>query len=370
MRCGLIVNPIAGIGGRVGLKGSDGIEIQQLALDRGAIPQAQERAAGALEVLTPWREALELVTPPGGMGADLARACGFAPQVIGILLSGSTSAADTRRFAQALSDLPVDLLLFAGGDGTARDICAAVGESFPVLGIPAGVKIHSAVFATNPRHAGEIAAAYLRGEPLRLRQSEVIDLDEATYRTGIVTTRLYGYLNVPYHPHLLQNRKVPSPAAESARLEAIGAQVVESMQPGWYYVLGPGTTTRAITDRLGFPKTLVGVDVYTREGVVALDVSEARLLELLENQPAKVIVTPIGGQGFIFGRGNQPISPRVLRKVGRENILVVSLTEKLNALQGEPLLVDTGEPDVDALLSGYLPVMVGYREKVVYLVSS
>jgi predicted polyphosphate/ATP-dependent NAD kinase len=146
--------------------------------------------------------------------------------------------------------------------------------------------------------------------------------------------------------------------------------VIENIQAGWFYVLGPGTTTRAIAEQLGFPKTLVGVDVYTREEVVALDVSESQLLALLENQPAKIIVTPIGGQGFIFGRGNQQISPKVIRKIGRENIIVVSLSEKLNALQGEPLLVDTGEPALDDILAGYLPVVVGYREKVVYRVAS
>jgi predicted polyphosphate/ATP-dependent NAD kinase len=369
MRFGLIVNPIAGIGGRVGLKGSDSTEVQRKAMELGAVPQSHLRAAATLEILAPWLDRLELITPPGLMGADLARSLGFTPQVIGVLTPGPTSAADTRRFARALSELHVDLLLFAGGDGTARDICASVNTKLPVLGIPAGVKIHSAVFATHPRHAGEIAAAYLRGERIHLRECEVVDLDEGAYRTGILATRLYGYLNVPYRLHKLQNRKVPTPAAESARLEAIAAHVIESMQPGWIYVLGPGTTTRAITDRLGFPKTLVGVDVYTSQGVVALDVSESRLLELLENQPAKIIVTPTGGQGFIFGRGNQPISPRVLQKVGRKNILVVSLVEKLNALQGEPLLVDTGDVHVDEYLAGYLPVVVGYREKVMYKVS-
>src|SRR5574341_716761 len=358
MRLGLIVNPIAGIGGRVGLKGSDGVEIQRKALELGAEPQAHVRAAKALDALVPLHEALDLVTPPGGMGESVARQAGFAPQVIGRLPQGLTSAEDTRRAAQAMLDLPVDLLLFAGGDGTARDIYNAVGTQLPVLGIPAGVKIHSAVFATQPRYAGEIAAAYLRGERIRLRESEVIDLDEEAYRTGTVSMRLYGYLKVPYRLHLLQNSKVPTPAAESARMEAIAADVIESMQPGWLYVLGPGTTTRAISDRLGFPKTLVGVDVYTREGVVALDASETRLLELLEKRPARIIVTPIGGQGFIFGRGNQQLSPRVIQKVGRENILVVSLSEKLNALKGEPLLVDTGEPDVDEILAGYLSVIV------------
>ena len=369
-RLGLIINPIAGIGGRVGLKGSDGADIQKVAFARGAVPQSNLRAALALEVLTPLQDKLELVTSPGTMGEIVARQCGLAPQVIGRLPQSSTSAEDTRRLAQAMLNIPVDLLLFAGGDGTARDIYAAVGVELPALGIPAGVKIHSAVFATNPRTAGELAATYLRGERIHLRESEVIDLDEEAYRSDTVTPRLYGYLNVPYRPHLVQNRKVPTPASESVRMAAIAADVIDAMLPGWLYVLGPGTTTRAITDRLGFTKTLVGLDVYTYEGVIELDVSEARLVELLKNQPAKIIVTPIGGQGYIFGRGNQPISPKVIQMVGRENILIVSSSEKLNALQGEPLLVDTGEPDVDEMLAGYLPVVVGYREKVVYRVAS
>ena len=370
MRLGLIVNPIAGIGGRVGLKGSDGVDTQQMAFALGAEPQSNLRAASALEVLVPLQADLELFTPPGLMGESVARQCGFNPQVIGALPMGATSAEDTRGAAKDMLNLPVKLLLFAGGDGTARDIYSAVNTNLPVLGIPAGVKIHSAVFATHPRIAGEIAAAYLRSEWIDLRESELVDLDEDAFRTGCFTTRLYGYLNVPYRPHMLQNRKVPSPASETVRVQAIAADVIENMQAGWLYVLGPGTTTRAIAERLGFPKTLVGVDVYTSQEVIALDANESRLLALLENQPAKIIVTPIGGQGFIFGRGNQQISPKVIQKVGRGNISVVSLSEKLNALQGEPLLVDTGETDVDEILAGYLPVVTGYHEKVFYRVGS
>jgi predicted polyphosphate/ATP-dependent NAD kinase len=167
----------------------------------------------------------------------------------------------------------------------------------------------------------------------------------------------------------VQNRKVPSLEPEGHRLEAIAAQVIEKMDAGCLYVLGPGTTTRAITDRLGFPKTLVGVDAYTREGVVGLDLSERKLLKLFEEQPAKIIVTPIGGQGFLFGRGNQQISAQVIRSVGRENIWVVSLAEKLTNLRGEPLLVDTGDTVVDEMLSGYMNVIVGYGEIVVYRVA-
>jgi predicted polyphosphate/ATP-dependent NAD kinase len=368
VRLGLIVNPIAGIGGRVGLMGSDSVETQREALKRGAVPQSHLRAAKALEVLLPLKESLELFTAPGAMGDGLTRQLGFSPHVVGRLAGESTSAQDTVKIARAMAQIDVDLILFAGGDGTARDVFTAVGTHVPVLGIPAGVKIHSSVFATHPRVAGEIAVALLRGEKIHLREREVVDLDEGAYREGKVTTRLYGFLNVPSLPHALQNRKAPSLAADSTRLTAISVTLVETMEPGWLYILGPGTTTRAIAEQLGFPKTLVGVDVYTRTEVVALDVSERRLLELLKDQPAKIIITPIGGQGFIFGRGNQQISPLIIRMVGRENIWVVSLVEKLNFLQGEPLLVDTGDPETDSMLTGYWKVITGYREQVVYRV--
>jgi len=367
-RLGLIVNPVAGIGGRVGLQGSDGSEIQQKALSLGAKPGSAARATQALEALVPLAGQFELFTAPGEMGAQVAKLCGFIPHVLG-KPTDSTTAEDTIRVARQMLSLPVDALLFAGGDGTARDIFTAVGTRLPVLGIPAGVKIHSAVFATHPRVAGELAADFLQDRRIRLQEAEVVDLDEEAYRHGLVDARLYGFLKVLYAANHLQGKKVPTPTSEPVRMEAIAAEVVASMQPGWYYIIGPGTTTRAITDRLGFPKTLVGVDVYTLDHPVALDVRESQLLELVENQPAKIIVTPIGGQGFIFGRGNQQIGPRVIQKVGPKNLIVVSLSEKLNALMGKPLLVDTGDPAVDSILAGYLPVIVGYHQKVIYRVA-
>jgi predicted polyphosphate/ATP-dependent NAD kinase len=367
-RLGLIVNPVAGLGGRVGLKGSDGIEVQQRARALGAEPQAQVRTAQALETIMPIRDNLELLTPPGEMGEAIARQCGFSPLVLGTLPAGLTSAADTIRLAREMLAIPVDLILFAGGDGTARDIYDAVGEAIPVLGIPAGVKIHSAVFATHPRLAGELAAGFLQGKPTRLHQAEVVDLDEQTYHTGTVITRLYGYLKIPYRTGLIQNKKAPTPAAESAQAEAIAAEVIERMLDGVIYILGPGTTTQAITTRLGLQKTLLGVDVINRQALVAADVGERQLLSLLADHPAKIVVTPIGGQGFLFGRGNQQISPQVIQKVGRDNIIVICLQSKLHALRGRPLLVDTSDAQTDQLLSGYLPVITGYREQSIYRV--
>jgi predicted polyphosphate/ATP-dependent NAD kinase len=208
-----------------------------------------------------------------------------------------------------------------------------------------------------------IYRAFIRGERIGLRKSEVVDLDEDAYRTGIFTTRLFGYLNVPYRPHLVQNSKVPTPAAESARVEAIAADVIENMQAGWFYILGPGTTTRAITQQLGFPKTLVGVDVYTKEGAVALDVNESRLLSLLRNQPAKIIVTPIGGQGFIFGRGNQQISLSHSRLAGKHYCRPGRKTE---CPGGEPF----GDTGGEKWIIFRIFARNRHHEKVVYRIES
>ncbi len=367
-RFGLIVNPIAGLGGRVGLKGSDGVEIQRQARALGAQPQAYLRAGQALAELVAMRNEFELLTPPGEMGADIARLSGFVPHILGAIQPGNTSAADTMRCAREMQAHPVDLLLFTGGDGTARDIYAVVGEALPVLGIPAGVKVHSAVFARNPALAGALAANFLQGKATRLRLAEVLDLDEAAYRQGALSTTLFGYLQVPSLGGMLQNKKAPTPASESAQAQAIAAEVIDGMQDDRLYILGPGTTTRAIAERLALPKTLVGVDVITRSVLVAADVNERQLLDLLADHPASIVVTPTGGQGFLFGRGNQQISPAVISKVGRENIIIVCLQSKLNELRGQPLLVDTGDTAIDKLLSGYHSVITGFGERVIYRV--
>lgn len=368
-RIGLIVNPIAGIGGRVGLKGSDGLAIQRRALELGAIPEALQRATLSLLPLSRLHSTLEVFTFPREMGETSACDAGFTPHVIGEIQSGATTAEDTRHAAHEISALGVDMILFAGGDGTARDVCASVPAGFPCLGIPAGVKIHSAVYATSPRHAGELAEMFLKGKA-RLREAEVLDLDEDAYRDGRISTRLYGTLHVPYRPLLLQNQKVPTPASESYQTEAIAAAVTEQMQTGIAYILGPGTTTRAIARALNLDKTLVGVDVIRDGRLIAKDVTQSQLLDLLDTTPARIIVTPIGGQGFLFGRGNQQIGPEVIRKVGRDNIVVVSTAAKLNALRTQALLVDTGNAETDDLLAGYFNVITGYRERVIYRVSS
>jgi predicted polyphosphate/ATP-dependent NAD kinase len=369
-RLGLIVNPVAGIGGRTGLKGSDGARIQQRAFQLGAVPEASNRAIQALERIVRVQETLELITYPEEMGEEAARACGFSPTIIGAIQAGQTTPRDTQNAAREMERLNVDLLLFAGGDGTARDIYTAIEARIPVLGIPAGVKIHSAVFATTPRSAGDLATLFLQGRASRLREAEVLDVDEDAFRQGIVAAQLYGYLKIPYQRRLVQGQKAGSRPGEKAALVAIAHDIVENMVQDCLYIIGPGTTTRAITTALGLEKTLIGVDVVLNGELVAVDVNESRLLELLDGRPARIIVTPIGGQGCIFGRGNQQLSPQVIKKVGQDNIIVVSTPEKLHALTGQPLWVDTGDPAVDRMLGGYTKIITGFRERTVYRVAT
>lgn len=368
-KVGLIVNPMAGIGGRVGLKGSDGEKLQKEAISLGAIPESHNRTVQALKRLVPLKTGIQLVTYPGEMGENAAKECGFNPTVIGSITTGSTSAEDTRRAALDMMAMDIALLLFAGGDGTARDIYNAIGGKLPVAGIPAGVKIHSAVYARNPLQAGELAYQYLQGQTLHLREVEVMDIDEAAFRNGVLTAKLYGYLKTPYQRRLLQGLKSGSAPNEVASQMEIAHQVVNSMEDDVLYIIGPGTTIRAITTRLGLEKTLLGVDVLRNRELVARDVNEAMLLELVHGARAKIILTPIGGQGFLFGRGNQQISPAVIKNVGVENILVVSTREKINSLRGQPLLVDSGERELDQLLSGHIKVITGYDESVIYKVA-
>jgi predicted polyphosphate/ATP-dependent NAD kinase len=408
IRIGLIVNPVAGVGGRVGLKGSDGPDTPARAIRLGARPEASRRASVALRrvvsLWSPRRDPLTFVVAPGSMGEDAALQAGLRDvasgdvgspatggwfDVLHDVVSAPTTAEDTRRLAAQLADSGVDLLLFAGGDGTARDVQMAVMQRVPVLGIPAGVKIQSASFGTSPAAVGRIAGSWLASARRRTVEREVLDLDEDAYRRGSIRPTLFGYLRVPRDAEV-QNRKAPSPADEATGIGAIAESVIESVSRDALWILGPGTTVRGVADRLGVPKTLVGIDVVEWLGdkarLVAADANERELLGLVADRPAHIVVTPIGGQGFLFGRGNQPISPAVLRAAVATNsggparvrlsdalhdaITVIATPAKLAALGGRPLLVDTGDPELDGDLAGHVSVITGYQDRAVVAVAA
>jgi predicted polyphosphate/ATP-dependent NAD kinase len=361
-KLGFIVNPIAGMGGRVGLKGTDGEEILRRAIGLGAEPVAPSRAREALEALREVRDSIQLITYPHEMGEDEAGKCGFNPKVVGSITSGRTTAMDTKKAVEEMMNLKVNLILFVGGDGTARDICEAAVRNAPVLGVPAGVKIHSAAFAVGPQAAARIAIRFLWGQ-LPLREVEVMDVDEEAFREGRISARLYGYVLAPYEPSLIQGSKMASPTTEDEvrNQAAIAIYIHEMMRPDTVYVLGPGTTTRIVVDLLDGRKTLLGVDLLFNKKVIAKDLNEEQILEALEGKKSRIIVTPIGGQGFIFGRGNQQISPAVIRKVGTGNITVIATRNKLRGLKS--LRVDTGDSALDDVLRGRIRVVVDYREE-------
>lgn len=376
-KLGLIINPIAGMGGRVGLKGTDGEDVYRRAQALGAKPQARRRAVEALSVISRAIPQISLLTCGGIMGEDAARCSGISPVIIAGLprQEHRTTSEDTRRAALEMQRREVDLLLFAGGDGTARDICDALragGHSapqLPVLGIPAGVKMHSGVFALTPRRAGEIAVKFIRGESTEIAKAEVMDIDESAFRDGRITASLHGYLRTPQDFGGVQTTKSGAAAEEGEAAMEIARQVIADMTDDTLYIIGPGTTTAAVSEALGIPNTLLGVDVVSNGKLVAADTSESELLRLTDGKAAKIIVSVIGGQGYIFGRGNQQISPRLIRRVGKDNIIVLATRGKLLALGNRPLLVDTGSAELDAELSGYTKVITGYRESHIYKVS-
>ena len=363
-KLGLIVNPVAGLGGAVGLKGSDGADTQERALALGAVPRSLARATRVLERLTKIEDLFDLLTCGGRMGLEATRSVGLAATAV-TDPGDVTTADDTRKAAQAMAAQGVDLLLFAGGDGTARDIFDAVGDSVSVLGIPTGVKIYSGAYAVSPAAAGELAADFLQGRTKETHDAEVMDIDEASLRQGEVSAQLYGYLRIPRQRRLTQGVKASSDAGEAVAAAVAAADVVHDMKRGRFYVIGPGTTTRAVMSELELEGTLIGVDVVRDGRLEARDVSERQILDLVTGQDASIVVTVIGGQGYLFGRGNQQISGKVIREVGQENIIVVATRAKLNSLQWRPLLVDTGDDEVDALLTGYIRVVTGHDEQAV-----
>ena len=367
---GLIVNPIAGMGGKVGLKGSDGPEVLRLARKLGATPEAPKRVSQTLAAFAGMKEAVQWITCPRQMGEDVCRRAGLAPRILDSIGGRKTTWEDTEQAARQLLEREVDLLLFAGGDGTARNVCKAVGRQLVTLGIPAGVKIHSAVYAVTPRDAGEVARGVLEGRLRGVREGEVMDIDEEAYRQGVVDARLYGYLRVPVENRYVQRMKAGGMASEAQALAGMAEDVIDSMQESEVFVIGPGTTTRAIMERLGLPNTLLGVDVVCNRRLVARDVSERRLTELTAGRRARIVITVIGGQGYILGRGNQQISPTLLRQVGKQGLLVVATKEKLASLGGRPLLVDTGDESLNRELSGYLRVTTGYEDYAIYKVGN
>ena len=366
-KLGLIVNPVAGLGGSVALKGSDGEDTAAKAIALGAEPKSNSRTKAALEVLVPHQSNITIYTVNDEMGEQTAKALGFNTQVV-YQSNSPTTSDDTEAAARLLQQQGVDLILFAGGDGTARNICHAVEDSVPVLGIPAGCKIHSGVYAITPKAAGRVVEMLVKGELVTLSDADVMDIDEVAFRQGTVKAKRYGEMQVPSEVRYVQAVKNGGKETDELVLADIAAYVVSEMDADILYVMGSGSTVGAVMEEMGLENTLLGVDLVEDQALVGQDLTAQQLLELTTGHETKLVITLIGGQGHIFGRGNQQLSPALIRAIGRDNIIVVATKTKLQALNGRPLICDTGDSKLDDELSGYIRVTSGFNDHIMYAV--
>ncbi len=369
LRIGLVMNPVAGIGGPAALKGSDGIDTVSKARSAGSESKVSERTRLTLNELEGLPVQLEFIVYPGAMGEDAFDNISLPFRVVGKRLDRETMASDTMLAVEMLQDESVDIILFSGGDGTARDVCDVVNSGQVVLGIPCGVKMHSGVFANSPVSAGKIIRDIALGRLTSVTDGEVRDIDEDAFRKGFVKAKYYGEMTVPEELRYVQQTKSAGVEVEELVLQEIAADVIENMQPGVQYLIGSGSTTAAVMDSLRLQNTLLGIDVVKDGELVLADANEEQLFSLVCAAPSEIVVTVIGGQGHIFGRGNQQLSPRVIRTVGLESLHVIASKTKLEALEGKPLIVDTGDPLLDAELAGLIRVTTGYEDSVLCRVS-
>jgi predicted polyphosphate/ATP-dependent NAD kinase len=381
-KLGFIINPIAGIGGSVALKGSDGMASQAIAL--GAEPKANVRASLALSVLKPYQQSIVVCTANGQMGEQCARDLGFDVEVLYQSQSKQTNSNDSQLAVEALLSHGVDIILFAGGDGTARDIAQIVTreddyQAVPVLGIPAGCKIHSGVYAITPTAAGRVVEKMVSQELVTLTHGDVMDIDESLFRQGIVKAKRYSEMQIPSELRYVQAVKAGGKESDELVLQDIAAHVMEEMSEhdDRQYIIGSGSTTDFLMAELDLDNTLLGVDIVSQQSLVASDVTEAELFHAVTQYPgtSKLVITLIGGQGHIFGRGNQQLSPRLIKAIlaqpgHGDNIIVIATKAKLSSLENKPLISDTGDTELDQALSGFITITTGYKDQVLYPLAS
>ena len=362
LEAGLIVNPVAGVGGPKGLKGSDG-SLAGSALEMGAVLISGQRTAEAFESLI--REAQDeliqlprIMTCSGKMGEDSLRQSGYRNFTIVYEAIEPTSDRDTTAAARIMKEKGADMIIFSGGDGTARDVVKGVGGGFPVIGIPAGVKMYTGIFLNRPSDLGR-AVMDILNKGLGTTSVELLDFGQASDGPNMGVGR-YGKATIPLLQSI-QAGKSEYPTADED-LEGISSYLVENMENESYYVMGTGSTVKNTVRMLGYMTPVLGVDIFRGKRLVASDVTDADLLSLLhEGRRLHVIVTPLGGNGFIFGRGNQQISKTFIASLKKEDLIIVASREKINRLG--VIRVDTGNTLLDSSLKGPVEVITGYASR-------
>ncbi|MBT6559607.1 MAG: ATP-NAD kinase [Gammaproteobacteria bacterium] len=379
----MLLNPLAGIGGAVGLKGSDGIELQALAKQRSGTPQAAMRTQVFLQqlntLLGSQTEQIQWFTWAEEMGASALALAGLDAQVIG-RSEGPSSGHDSQVAASTLSAEGIDLLVFAGGDGTARDVLLGVNAQTTVLGLPSGVKMHSGVFAISPAAAAEVVAALAVGGLVGRMAREVRDYvpinkskdEDSLQAPRAVGTQHFGDLWVPESSGFLQQMKIGGMEDESLVVAEITNYMLDEFGADQEraYIFGPGSTCLSIKQAFGIEGTLLGCDVLLPGGDILLDQTAADLLALSQTQRLHLIMSFTRNQGFLFGRGNQQITAELIRQLsGPDDITIVGSRTKLASLDSRALLVDTGDAELDQELSRVYPILTGYDEFLLYRVA-
>ena len=377
VRLGLLVNPDAGLGGRLGLKGSDGQA--EIARSKGAQDRSGPRMRAMLDhLITISKENLDGIqwyVSKGRMGTDWISPAISSLEVIHSS-SSSTDANDTSQLVGSMIGSDIDLLVYAGGDGTTRDVVAALSEygspELPIIGVPTGVKMHSGCFASSPKAAAEVLSAWLEGD-LLLSSTEVLDLDEDLYRQGKWVVKLYAEAITPASPRWMQGSKMRVEASgEEEIIQGLADHVRETLiDDRMMIVWGSGGTLRTIGGILGFELNTLGIDITVGGNIIGSDLNENEILSALKEHQGDVILllSPMGGQGFLIGRGNLQLSPDVLRIIGVNRVLGIVTPAKMLTLRS--LRIETGDSEMDQRFSEkkYLKVLQGYRTTRVLKVS-
>lgn len=372
---GLIINPYAGIGGSVALKGSDGEQIVNQAFALGAQKKAAKRVEQCLHPLLEYKDKIRFITCASEMGEGSLKTLGFDYELIELPNHNpqKTTAKDTQAACEKMRSLSLDLLLFAGGDGTARDVCSIINEDIPVLGIPCGVKIHSSVYAISPKGATEVLQAFIEGELVNISLGEVRDLDEQAYRKEQIRAKHFGDMRVPQLGYFVQATKQGGVESEELVLEDLQAQVEniisqqQELEPDTLFLIGAGKTTHHIFSHLGFETSLLGVDALVGHEIIQQDLTAKQISELLTQYPAvRVFISVIGRQGHIVGRGNQQFSPENLKRIGKHNLIVLASKGKIRSLEGRPLIIDSSDTQLDASWASSIEVITGYEDTILY----
>jgi predicted polyphosphate/ATP-dependent NAD kinase len=369
-RVGFLINPIAGMGGKAGLHDTSVANLE-LAVLRGASPESGARAFRTLQRLRMLVPDCAIYTAGGSMGADVATSCGFTPHIVySPRVATLTDSHDTTKTVLALQKEAIDLVLFAGGDGTARDIMISLDSQTPVLGIPAGVKMRSGVFARTPESAAQIVAAYILGQAT-MTEADIVDADQNEMQSANTSMHLYGSVKVPLAYGALQPMKTRSASSSKSDIHNLARQIATSLDPERLYIFGPGTTIKSILLELDLETNPLGIDITLGKDLLIADASEVQLLQHLSSDlEATLYLGVVGGQGFLLGRGNQQLTSQVIGRIGEENVVIMADREKVSGLQPPRLWVDLGDEMPVSILAGYRKVWTGPQDALLMKVVS